>query len=490
MLEFQHSRIISNRTLLFSIAVLFCLFIGLFSVYVLNGKLLSYPPSESLANESSTSKTSSTFSRNKLSAVQSIYDSRYNGIVQAVEKAGPAVVNISAIHVERINPFYEMFSSPIGIPRRREYRGLGSGLIFDKNGYILTNQHVIQNADSIKVVMSDGREFEAKLVGEDFLSDLAVLKIHASGLPAVELGNSDNLLIGEWAIAIGNPFASVVGSPEPSVTVGVISAAHRALRSENRTYQNLIQTDAAINPGNSGGPLVNSLGQVIGINTAIYSTSGGSQGIGFALPINTAKKVINKLIEYGIIVEPWIGLKYQELTREIVERLTLGDMTGLLVTSVEENSPAAIAGIKHLDIIEAVDGQHIHTVSAITEIIRLLKPEQITTFHIIRDRSRKKISVKTKLVHKVWGIVVQPIPDKLKRKYKHKGVMVAHVTSDSRLGRTGLNKNDVIYAISNRQIDSLATFVKLTRQIARNQRINIYIERSGKEYFISNWLVR
>jgi len=235
---------------------------------------------------------------------------------------------------------------------------------------------------------------------------------------------------------------------------------------------------------------VNSLGQVIGVNTAIYSTSGGSQGIGFALPINTAKKVINKLIDYGIIIEPWIGLKYQELTRQIVENFGLGNMTGLLVISVEENSPAARAGIKRLDIIEAVDRQHVHTVNAITEIIRLLKPGYITTFHIIRDGSRKKISVKIELVHKVWGIVVQPIPEKLGRKYRHKGVVVAHITSDSRLGRTGLSKSDVIYAINNRQINSLTDFVKLTRQISRNQRINIYIERGGKEYIIPNWLVR
>jgi len=490
MLEYQNGRILSNRTLLFSVLVLF---IGLLFAYVLNSKLSSYShvsTYKTLSDESPAYQTGNPPSFDKRSAVQdSIHGSRYSAIVQAVEKAGPAAVNISAVHVERIDPFYELFSIPLGIPPRREYRGLGSGLIFNKNGYILTNQHVIQNADLIKVIMNDGREFEAELVGEDFSSDLAVLKIDASGLPQVELGDSDNLLIGEWAIAIGNPFASVVGSPEPSVTVGVISAAHRALRSQNRIYQNLIQTDAAINPGNSGGPLVNSLGQVIGVNTAIYSTSGGSQGIGFAIPINTAKKVIDKLIEYGIIMEPWLGLEYKELTPEILKGLELDDISGLLVTSVEKGSPADKAGIKRLDIIEAVNQQYVHTVNAVTEIIRLLRPGQTATFYIIRDGSRKRISVRTELFHKFLGIVVQPIPEKIKRKYRHEGVMVAHITSSSDFRRTGLRTNDVIYAINDQPIDSLGTFVRLTRAIQRNQRIHIYIERDGKDYR-ANWIVR
>ena len=493
MLEFQNGRILSNRTLLFSISFFFCLFLGLFFVYVLNGKLSSYSSASSystLADESSAYQTGKSPSFDKLSTVQAnIHDSRYSAIVQAVEKAGPAVVNISAVHVERIDPFgyYELFSTPLGVPRRREYSGLGSGLIFNKNGYILTNQHVIQDADLIKVIMSDGREFEAGLVGEDLLSDLAVLKIDASGLPQVELGDSDNLLIGEWAIAIGNPFASVVDSPKPSVTVGVISATYRALKSENRIYQNLIQTDAAINPGNSGGPLVNSLGQVIGVNTAIYSTSGGSQGIGFAIPINTAKKVIDKLIEYGIIMEPWLGLEYQELTPQILKNLGLDDIAGILITSVEKESPADKAGLKRLDIIEAVNQQYVHTVNGITEIIRLLNPEQTATFYLIRDGSHKRIPVSIKLVHKAWGIVVQPISEKLRKKYKHEGVIVAHITASSDLRQ--LKTNDVIYAINDQPIDSLATFVKLTRLIQRNQKIQIYIERNGKDYR-TNWIVR
>ena len=203
--------------------------------------------------------------------------------MQAVERASPAVVNISTTRIERVNisPFFDdefrkwFGDTPFRIPQRRELHGLGSGVIFDRKGYVLTNQHVIEGAQLTKVILSEGREYEAKIIGEDYLSDLAVLQIDAPNLPEIELGDAEELLIGEWAVAIGHPFAATIGNPKPTVTVGVISATNRSLRTDERLYRNLIQTDASINPGNSGGPLVNLYGQMIGINTAIYSTSGG-----------------------------------------------------------------------------------------------------------------------------------------------------------------------------------------------------------------------
>ena len=206
----------------------------------------------------------------------------------------------------------------------RDYKqvGLGSGVIIDSSGYILTNQHVIDQADKIKVTLSDGREFKGEIKGQDARSDLAVIKIVAKDLPAVELGNSEKLRIGEWVVAIGNPFGFALEGAEPTVTVGVISALHRSLGkilSRNRDYTDLLQTDAAINPGNSGGPLVNLKGEVVGINVAIFSTSGGYQGIGFAIPINAAKRIISQLIAGKEVLYGWLGITIQDLTEDMAK---------------------------------------------------------------------------------------------------------------------------------------------------------------------------
>lgn len=416
-----------------------------------------------------------------------IHDSRYNAIVQAIEKVSSSVVNISSIHVENVDPWFDLFRMPFGIPQRREYRGLGSGIIFDKNGYILTNQHVIENADVIKVILNDGREFEAELLGEDSLSDIAVLSINAKNLPQVEFGNSDDLLIGEWAIAIGNPFASFVKDYKPTVTVGVISATHRALQSRNRIYRNMIQTDASINPGNSGGALVNSFGQVIGVNTAIYSTSGGSQGIGFAIPTNIAKRVIGKLVEYGTVVEPWIGLEYQELTEEILRYMNLKDVTGIIVTEVAKNSPAQKAGMKKMDIIEAIDGQEIHTIDDAEGITRLLKIGETITCDIIRDGKKNRLDIFIEQLvdsYTAWGITVKPLIPKFAKQYHHKGVIISDINRNSPLGQAGLKKGDLIYAISNYRVSSLSDFAMLAKRIRGNQQIQIYFERDNEEYIL------
>ncbi len=428
------------------------------------------------------------FSSNEKAKIQShIQDSRYNAIVHAIEKVSSSIVNISSIHVDYIDPWFEFFRVPFGMPQRREYRGLGSGIIFDKAGHILTNQHVVQNADFIKVVLGNGQEFEAELVGEDTLSDIAVLKIDVENPPVVEFGDSDDLLIGEWAIAIGNPFAATVKDPNPTVTVGVISATHRALQSKERIYRNMIQTDASINPGNSGGALVNSLGQVIGVNTAIYSTSGGSQGIGFAIPINTAKKVMEKLLEHGIIIEPLVGLEYQELNEEILQHLKLTDVTGLIVTTVKKNSPAQQAGIQRTDIVEAIDGQPVHTIEDATAINRLFKTGQTVALDIIRDGNRKRVKILIEQLldnFTIWGITVQPLIPKRAQQYQNKGVIVTDVKRKSPLRKVGLRVNDLIYAIGDYRINSLSNFTTIARRIPRKRWVYIYFERNGKEYRI------
>jgi serine protease Do len=433
---------------------------------------------------------------------QSISDSRRNAIVQAVENASPAVVNISTTRIEQvnINPLFDDFWSPFfdfgfEIPRRRELHGLGSGVILDRKGYVLTNQHVIENADITKVILSDGREFPAKIIGEDFLSDLAVLEIDAPNLTEIKLGDSENLFIGEWAIAIGHPFASAVGNPKPTVTIGVVSATNRTLKTENRLYQDLIQTDASINPGNSGGALVNMYGQLIGVNTAIYSTSGGSQGIGFAIPINSAKRIVNSLIAYGAVVPPYIGIEEQPLTPELAEKLGLNGGMGVLVASVEKGSPADIAGIRRGDVIEAIDRHPTRNTSAFRAITRLLGENQTVTVQIFRDGKRRNMPLQIRELQwtytsRTWGVTVEQLERKAAQKYTRRGILVSKIDRRSALAELGLKRGDLIYRIDNLRTFSVEDFRRITRQLQRGQRFTIFFERDGKGWELRNLVIQ
>jgi serine protease Do len=298
--------------------------------------------------------------------------SRQSAIVTAAQLASPAVVSVSVVQtrVVRQNPFFSFFPDEFfdRFYPQQEYRerlpGLGSGFIADRAGMVVTNQHVVQGADEIKVTLPDGREFPATLVASTQIYDLAFLKIEGHGLPAVPLGDSGDLVVGEWAIAIGNPFGFLLDDPKPSVTAGVISATHRDIKSEaseGGIYKDMIQTDAAINPGNSGGPLVNALGEVIGVNTFIFTRGGGSVGIGFAVPINTVKRFLGEIGKYGRIRQVWAGFQVQPLTPYIAGRLGIDDARGLVVSRVEAAGPAAAAGLRVGDVIRKVDGQAVTT---------------------------------------------------------------------------------------------------------------------------------
>jgi serine protease Do len=287
-------------------------------------------------------------------------------VVQAVERASPAVVNISTEEVvERRgspfpfpqDPFFDEFFRDFfdARPQRFTRTSLGSGVIVDGNGTLLTNQHVVLRATRIHATLADGREFDAKLVGADADTDLAVLRIAAGErLPAVTLGTSADLMIGETLIAIGNPFGF-----SHTVTTGVVSAVGRSLRDEERTYTDLIQTDASINPGNSGGPLLNIKGELVGINTAIYSRSGGNIGIGFAIPIDRTRRVLRDLVAYGEVQRGWLGLTVQELSEPLAQHF--GTRKGVLVAEVEPRSPAAAAGLARGDLITRVGGHEVQS---------------------------------------------------------------------------------------------------------------------------------
>jgi serine protease Do len=299
--------------------------------------------------------------------------SRRSAIVRAAEHVGPAVVSITVIQARVItasrrspfrDPFFDQFFRDFFGERRHVERvpSLGSGVVLTADGLIVTNEHVVRDGTEIKITLTDGRQFDASLIASEQEYDLALLKIDGNDLPHASLGDSDELIIGEWAIAIGNPFGYLLEDTHPTVTVGVVSAIHRSVKTGEDVagvYRDMIQTDAAINPGNSGGALVNSLGQVIGINTFIITQSGGSMGIGFAIPVNRVKFILDEVSTYGRIREIWIGLMVQEVTQLIARSLGLDSTDGVIVSHVDEESPADKAGLKRGDIIIEVNDERV-----------------------------------------------------------------------------------------------------------------------------------
>ncbi len=275
-------------------------------------------------------------------------------LIDTIEKVSPSVVNINTV---RLVHDYYMNIVPL--------RGMGSGVIIDPNGLILTNNHIVEQSESIEVTMFDGRKFPGKLIGTDRLTDIAVVKIEGDSLPAATLGDSDGVKVGQMAIAIGNPFGFFLQGP--TVTVGVISALKRTIQAEQGVFENLIQTDAHINPGNSGGPLVNIKGEVIGINSANIPFA---QGIGFSIPISSAKRVVDELIKYGKVIRPWLGILGVGVNPQIAQYYKLPSDKGILVTRVFENSPAFNAGIEPGDLIVEADHKDIKDMTELTKELR------------------------------------------------------------------------------------------------------------------------
>ena len=338
--------------------------------------------------------------------------------VGVASKVGEAVVSISSVVTEKVtdrfnfgspfsdlddDPFRNFFEEFFGEGIEREYKrmGLGSGVIIDREGYILTNEHVVSGASQIKVKLSDGREFDAQIKGSDPRTDLAVIKIEAKNLTSAKLGDSKDLKIGQWVVAIGNPFGFAIENPEPTVTVGVVSALHRYLPGigkRDRGYDDLIQTDAAINPGNSGGPLLNTRGEVIGVNVAVAL---GSENIGFALPSNLIADIVTGVARDGRIVRPFLGVRYAVITPVVQERNNLPVDTGVLLIRGEEetdlavllDSPAARAGLAEGDIIIAIDGVALDADTSLGQVIRKKKVGDTVTLTVIQAGEQKDITV-------------------------------------------------------------------------------------------------
>jgi serine protease Do len=326
--------------------------------------------------------------------------SRKNSITEAVKKIEPAVVSINVIKTQIVrnnnffgDPFFGFFNMP---QMKQQVQSIGSGVIIDEDGYIATNGHVVEGATQIKVVLEDGREFDAKTIGIDTAHDIAVIQIKGEKLPYAIMGSSDDLIVGEWSIALGNPYGYLMSDAKPSVSVGVISASNRnfAGRQDGIAYKGMIQTDAAINPGNSGGPLVNIYGEVIGLNTFIFSESGGSVGIGFAIPVNRVKKVVTELIKNGKIGNVNYGFKVQEINQNLASALNVSAQEGVVVVQIDPKSPAVEAGLKLKDVILSINGYRIKNTNDIQLAISDIFPGDDIKIQVDRKGKNLILSMK------------------------------------------------------------------------------------------------
>jgi Do/DeqQ family serine protease len=411
---------------------------------------------------------------------------RQTPVVRAVKNVGPAVVNISSEYeiLKRQNPFhsdpfFENFFRDFFERRPEKRTSLGSGVIIDgKRGFILTNAHVVEKTATIKVLLQDEREFEARIVGADPDSDLAVLQISSKKpLPSVQMGNSNDLLIGETVIAIGNPFGF-----SHTVTTGVISAVNRSIKADERIYHQFIQTDASINPGNSGGPLLNINGMLIGINTAIYAKA---QGIGFAIPINRAKRIVNDLIQHGHVIQGWIGLSAQDLDDRLARYLKLTDHKGALITQVETGSPAAAAGIEESDLIMAVQGRRVHTSADYYSLVRGIGAGEKLRLRIYRKDEARSFTFETrpypkergpKLAWRRMGVKVTALDSAARQRFgvsAQQGVVISAVRKESYMDRIGVLPGDVIRQIEDVSVSDTETFI--TAMIKHRYKLSVIV---------------
>lgn len=429
---------------------------------------------------------------------------------QLVKQASPAVVNISTVQHARkssTNPqnyglpqeVPEIFRHFFGLPEHfqqphsAERTSLGSGFIISKDGYILTNNHVVQNADEIIVRLNDRRELEAKLIGADETTDLALLKVEAKNLPIVKLGDSEKLEVGEWVIAIGSPFGF-----DYSVTAGIVSAKGRSLPNDN--YVPFIQTDVAINPGNSGGPLFDLNGNVVGINSQIYTRSGGFMGVSFAIPINVALEVSEQLKDKGRVSRGWLGVMIQEVNKDLAESFGLSKAAGALVVQIMPNSPASASKLENGDIITHLDGKPILLSSDLPHLIGRVKPGSKVTLEVVRNGKKQKVVVEIGLIPesnselastskskaesiKRLGIVVGDLTAKQRRDYGD-GVVVHEVKSGA-ASQAGVFNGDIITMIYGHSVSSVAEFEEIVSKIPSGKNVPIRLVRRGSAMFIA-----
>ncbi len=427
---------------------------------------------------------------------------------ELVNQVKPTIVNISTTTVVKgpdmqdrfmgpANPFKDFFGDDFmnrffGNAPRKEYKqnSLGSGFLIDRDGFILTNNHVVEKATSIRVKLADGKEYDAKVIGKDPKTDIALIKIDANHtLPSATFGDSDKLFVGDWVVAIGNPFGL-----EHTVTAGIVSAKGRVIGAG--PYDDFIQTDASINPGNSGGPLLNLKGEVIGINTAIVS---GGQGIGFAIPINVVQDLMSQLKNKGKVSRGWLGVVIQKITPEIAKNFRLNDIEGALVADVSENGPAEKAGIKRGDVVTTFDGKKVKDSEMLPKLVAVTEIGKKVRVGLIRDGKPMELDViigelpeetpkpsKKPDIEMDFGLVVQEITPEIARHFDlkdRKGVIVTDVTPGSPSAEADIRSGDIIREVARKPVRSISEFKDAMKSANIKEGIVILITREGTTFY-------
>ncbi len=429
-----------------------------------------------------------------------------DALAEVADAVRPSVVNIATTSTVTTednpegdlfnDPFFRHFFGDQFNHHKRKYKSaaLGSGVIISENGYVLTNNHVVKGAEEIKVVLSDKREFKGKIVGTDPRTDLAVIKINAKDLPAAKLGDSAKLKTGDIVLAVGTPFGL-----NSTITMGIVSAVGRS-NVGIADFEDFIQTDAAINPGNSGGALVNTSGEVIGINTAIFSTSGGYMGVGFAIPSGMAKTVMDSIIKHGKVVRGWLGVSIQDLTPDIAKSLGIKQQTGALVADVVKDSPAEKAGLKRGDVIIAFDGKPTEDSTSLRNMASAAAPGKTVELKIIREGKEKSVTAtlaefkERKVVKKVEynnvlkGLTVQELNaslrDQINVPENMNGVVITDIGADSP-AQGILQPGDVILEVNRHDVKNLSDYDKRVSKIGKKDSALLLIYREGGTIYIT-----
>jgi serine protease Do len=424
-----------------------------------------------------------------------------------VKIASPSVVNISTVTTVKgeqqipmpfgpDDPLRDFFERYFGgqIPREYKQRSLGTGFIIEANGFILTNNHVVEQSDEIKVKTADNKEYFAEVIGRDPMTDLALIRIKADvPLSPLVLGDSDRLEVGDWVVAIGNPFG--LGN---TVTAGIVSAKYRQIGAG--AYDNFIQTDTPINPGNSGGPLLNTVGEVVGINTAIFSQSGGSVGIGFAIPINMVKDLLSQL-KNGKVIRGWLGVMIQKITPELSAKLNLLNVNGALVADVVSGGPADQSGIKRGDVIVAFDGRPIRESRELSFIVASTPVGKMVSVQLIRKREKKNVQVKVEELKLPveeatsgpeseygLGMTLEEITSELAKQYDlpvSSGLIIVKVEGNSPAADADLRDGDIILEVDQTPVKRLATFISIIRRYKKGDTVLFLINREGATLFVT-----
>jgi serine protease Do len=423
-----------------------------------------------------------------------------------VDEVSPAVVKINTVtnranqskRLNRQDQLPELFRDLFEQRNRQQppppARSMGSGFVISKDGYILTNHHVVDGADEIQVLFADRHEYRAEIIGSDRRSDLALLKIEAENLPALEFADADALRVGEWVLAIGSPFGL-----DYSVTAGIVSAIGRSIPTEKgENYVPFIQTDVAINPGNSGGPLFNLDGEVVGINSQIYSRSGGSIGLSFSIPASVALDVVAQLKSDGRVQRGWLGVVIQDVDKALAESLELGKPQGALINAVEEDGPADRGGIVPGDVIVSFDGQPIVNSGDLPHVVGGVAPGSKVSVEIYREGKRKTLNVEVGSLDKNadsvansdidssdrLGLITAPVSDSERQQLRlGGGIMVAEVAADSAAVRAGLRTGDIIVQLGYSRIDDLDEYRQVVKELPENTPIAIRFYRGGQAIF-------